>query len=84
MFSTLPTLVCHSQECLDLTFSWFRGLATFPLLPSAQEEEDEDDEGIPKNMRETAQEKEEKKSDQDVARQDVVKVRTQGSVERFH
>lgn len=67
-------LVCaEDEECLDLTFSWFRGLATFPLLPSAQEEEDEDDEGIPENMRETAQEKEEKKSDQDVARQDVVK-----------
>lgn len=49
-----------------------------------QEEEDEDDEGIPENMRETAQEKEEKKNDQDVARQDVVKVRLQGSVERFH
>lgn len=61
---------------MDLTFSWFRGLATFPLLPSAQEEEDEDDQGIPENMRETAQEKEEKKSDQDVVRQDVVKVRT--------
>lgn len=69
------TLVFHSQECLDLTFSWFRGLATFPLLPSTQEEEDEEDEGIPENMRETAQEKEEKKTDQDVARQDVVKVR---------
>lgn len=70
------SLAFHSQECLDLTFSWFRGLATFPLLPSAQEEEDEEDEGIPENMRETAQEKEEKKSDQDVAREDVVKVRT--------
>lgn len=75
------TLACHSQECLDLTFSWFRGLATFPLLPPAQEEEDEDDGGIPENMRETAQEKEEKKSDQDVARQDVVKVRAAFSQE---
>lgn len=67
-------LVCaEDEECLDLTFSWFRGPATFPLLPCAQEEEDEDEEGIPENMRETVQEKEEKKSDQDVARQDVVK-----------
>ena len=63
-----------SQECLDCTFSWFRGLASFPLLPSAQEEEDEEDEGLPENMKETAKEKEERKSDHDVARQDVVKV----------
>ncbi|KAM9341123.1 RNA polymerase II-associated protein 1 [Symphorus nematophorus] len=67
-------LVCaEDEECLDCTFSWFRGLASFPLLPSAQEEEDEEDEGLPENMRETAKEKEERKSDHDVARQDVVK-----------
>ncbi|XP_041668560.1 RNA polymerase II-associated protein 1 [Cheilinus undulatus] len=67
-------LVCaEDEECLDHTFSWFRGLASFPLLPSAQEEEDEEDEGLPENMRETAKEKEEKKSDHDVARQDAVK-----------
>lgn len=67
-------LVCaDDEECLDRTFSWFRGLAVFPLLPSAQEEEEEEDEGLPENMRETAKEKEEKKSDHDVARQDVVK-----------
>lgn len=64
------------QECLDSTFSWFRGLATFPLLPSAQEDEDEDDEGVPDNIRETAKEKEARKSDYDVARQDVVKAKT--------
>lgn len=63
-----------SQECLDCTFSWFRGLASFPLLPSAQEEEEEEDEGLPENMKLTAKEKEERKSDHDVARQDVVKV----------
>lgn len=64
-----------SQECLDCTFSWFRGLASFPLLPSAQEEEDEeDDEGLPESMKDTAKEKEERKSDHDVARKDVVKV----------
>ncbi|XP_044022620.1 RNA polymerase II-associated protein 1 isoform X2 [Siniperca chuatsi] len=67
-------LVCaEDEECLDCTFSWFRGLASFPLLPSAQEEEDEDDEGLPESMKETAKEKEERKSDHDVARQDVVK-----------
>ena len=62
------------QECLDWTFSWFHGLASFPLLPSAQEEEDEEDEGLDESMKETAKEKEEKKSDHDVATQDVVKV----------
>lgn len=65
------------QECLDCTFSWFRGLASFPLLPSAQEEEDEEDEGLPESMKETAKEKEERKSDHDVARQDAVKVNKQ-------
>lgn len=64
------------QECLDSTFSWFRGLASFPLLPSAHNDEDEEDEGVPENIRETAKEKEERKSDYDVARQDVVKAKT--------
>lgn len=59
---------------MDRTFSWFHGLASFPLLPSAQEEEDEEDEGMPESMRDTPKEKEERKSDHDVARQDVVKV----------
>ncbi|KAM3594246.1 uncharacterized protein V6R79_004737 [Siganus canaliculatus] len=67
-------LVCaEDEECLDCTFSWFHGLASFPLLPTAQEEEDEEDEGLPDNLRETAKEKEERKSDHDVSRQDVVK-----------
>ncbi|XP_059209023.1 RNA polymerase II-associated protein 1 isoform X2 [Centropristis striata] len=67
-------LVCaEDEECLDCTFSWFRGLASFPLLPSAQEEEEEEDEGLPECMKETAKEKEERKSDHDVALQDVVK-----------
>ncbi|XP_041827355.1 RNA polymerase II-associated protein 1 [Melanotaenia boesemani] len=67
-------LVCtEDEECLDLTFSWFRGLASFPLLPSSQEEEDEEDEGLDEVMKETAKEKEERKSDYDVSRQDVVK-----------
>lgn len=54
-------------------------MASFPLLPSAQEEEDELDEEVPESMRETPKEKEEKKSDFDVARQDVVKVNKQSS-----
>lgn len=73
----LLSICLSSQECLDCTFSWFRGLAAFPLLPSAQEEEDEEDEGLDESMRETAKEKEERKSDHDVAREDVVKVKEQ-------
>ncbi len=49
-------------------------MATFPLLPTTQEDEDEDDEGLDETMKETAKEKEENKTDHDVARQDVVKV----------
>uniref|UniRef100_A0A665VRS9 RNA polymerase II associated protein 1 n=1 Tax=Echeneis naucrates TaxID=173247 RepID=A0A665VRS9_ECHNA len=67
-------LVCtEDEECLDYTFSWFHGLASFPLLPSAPEEEDEEDEELDESMKQTAKEKEERKSDHDVARQDVVK-----------
>ncbi|XP_077395046.1 RNA polymerase II-associated protein 1 isoform X2 [Festucalex cinctus] len=66
-------LVCtEDEECLDLTFHWFRGLAAFPLLPS-QEEEEDDDEGLDESLKETAKEREERKTDHDVARQDVVK-----------
>ncbi|KAM3871245.1 RNA polymerase II-associated protein 1 [Diretmus argenteus] len=72
---TLRTLLvsAEDEECMDSTFSWFRGLASFPLLPSAQEEEDEEDEGLEEIMKLTAKEKEERKTDHDVARQDVVK-----------
>uniref|UniRef100_A0A3B4ZRD7 RNA polymerase II associated protein 1 n=1 Tax=Stegastes partitus TaxID=144197 RepID=A0A3B4ZRD7_9TELE len=63
----------EDEECLDSTFSWFRGLASFPLLPTAQEEEDEEDEGLDEILKETAKEKEERKSDHDVASQDVIK-----------
>ncbi|XP_061897618.1 RNA polymerase II-associated protein 1 [Entelurus aequoreus] len=66
-------VVCtEDEECLDLTFSWFRGLASFPLLPS-KEEEEEDDKSLDDILKETAKEKEEKKTDYDVARQDIVK-----------
>ncbi|XP_077587918.1 RNA polymerase II-associated protein 1 isoform X2 [Stigmatopora nigra] len=66
-------LVCtEDEECLDLTFHWFRGLAVFPLLPS-QEEEEEDDEGLDESLKETPKEREERKTDHDVALQDVVK-----------
>uniref|UniRef100_A0A672RD76 RNA polymerase II associated protein 1 n=1 Tax=Sinocyclocheilus grahami TaxID=75366 RepID=A0A672RD76_SINGR len=61
----------YDEECLDNAFPWLLGMATFPLLPTAQE--DEDDEGLDETMKETAKEKEEKKTDHDVARQDVVK-----------
>lgn len=73
-----------TQECLDCTFSWFRGLSSFPLLPSAQEEEDEEDEGLDESMKETAKEKEERKSDHEVARQDAVKVKISISLFFLH
>ncbi|XP_062863836.1 RNA polymerase II-associated protein 1 isoform X2 [Trichomycterus rosablanca] len=63
----------EDEECLDNTFHWLLGMAAFPLLPSAQEEEDEDDEGLDEFLKETKKENEEKKPDHDVARQDVVK-----------
>lgn len=49
-------------------------MASFPLLPSSREEEDEEDTYLDESMKETATEKEERKSDYDIARQDVVKV----------
>lgn len=67
-------LVCEEdEECLDSTFAWFGGLASFPLLPSPPADDNEEDERLHESLRETAQEKEEKKSDHDVASQDVVK-----------
>lgn len=70
----------EDEESLDNTFSWLLGMANFPLLPAAEEDEDEEDEGLDELMKETAKEKEEKKTDHDVARQDVVKgfLRMQG------
>lgn len=62
------------QECMDSTFSWYLGLASFPLLLSSQDDEEEDDEGVDGCMKQTAKEKEEQKSDFDVTQQDVVKV----------
>ncbi|KAA0711260.1 RNA polymerase II-associated protein 1 [Triplophysa tibetana] len=61
------------EECLDNVFPWLLGTATFPLLPTFQEEEDEDDEGLDESMKLTIKEKEDNKTDPDVARQDVVK-----------
>nr|XP_055027722.1 RNA polymerase II-associated protein 1 isoform X1 [Misgurnus anguillicaudatus] len=61
------------EECLDNAFSWMLGMATFPLLPTAQEDEDEDDENMDESMKLSAKEKEEMKADHDVARQDVIK-----------
>ncbi|XP_062325700.1 RNA polymerase II-associated protein 1 [Osmerus eperlanus] len=63
----------EDEDCVDSSFSWLHGLAWFPLLPSAQEEEDEEDEGLDERFRETQKEKEEKKTDHDVASDDVVK-----------
>lgn len=63
----------EDEDCVDSSFSWLHGLACFPLLPSAQEEEEEEDEGLEEMFRETEKEKEEKKTDHDVARDDVVK-----------
>ncbi|KAJ8291132.1 hypothetical protein GJAV_G00021740 [Gymnothorax javanicus] len=59
------------EDALDSTFSWFLGMEAFPLLPAAQEEEEEDDEGVGEAMKERL--KEERKTDHDVAREDVIK-----------
>ncbi|KAG5265553.1 hypothetical protein AALO_G00243750 [Alosa alosa] len=59
------------EDSLDVTFCWLLGVASFPLLPTTQEEEDEEEEGM--NGRETEKEKEERKSDHEVARQDIIK-----------
>ncbi|KAI1895656.1 hypothetical protein AGOR_G00108470 [Albula goreensis] len=61
------------EEALDRTFSWFLGMEAFPLLPRAGEDEDEDDEALDESMKVTPKEKEERKTDHDVAREDVVK-----------
>uniref|UniRef100_A0AAY4C6K7 RNA polymerase II associated protein 1 n=1 Tax=Denticeps clupeoides TaxID=299321 RepID=A0AAY4C6K7_9TELE len=61
------------EDALNTTFPWFLGMYCFPLLPTTKEEEDEEDEGIGEFTKETANEKEERKSDHDVARQDMVK-----------
>uniref|UniRef100_A0A8B9KKC3 RNA polymerase II associated protein 1 n=1 Tax=Astyanax mexicanus TaxID=7994 RepID=A0A8B9KKC3_ASTMX len=61
------------EECLDRMFPWLMGMAAFPLLPSGQEEEEEDDEGLDESMKLTAKEKELRKTDHDVARVDVIK-----------
>ncbi|KAG9336327.1 hypothetical protein JZ751_002674, partial [Albula glossodonta] len=61
------------EEALDRTFSWFLGMEAFPLLPRAGEDEDEDDEALDESMKVTPKEKEERKTDHDVTREDVVK-----------
>ncbi|XP_066550491.1 RNA polymerase II-associated protein 1 [Amia ocellicauda] len=67
----------NDEECLDQTFSWLQGTSTFPLLPSTLEQEEEDDEEAEEGgqgwRKETAEEKEERKPDYDVAQADVVK-----------
>ncbi|KAK7904347.1 hypothetical protein WMY93_016954 [Mugilogobius chulae] len=60
-------VVCAEDEaCMDSTFSWINGMSSFPLLPSADEEDDEDE-----PLKETKEHDD--KSDYEVARQDVVK-----------
>ncbi|XP_076834732.1 RNA polymerase II-associated protein 1 isoform X2 [Brachyhypopomus gauderio] len=64
------------EECLDATFHWLLGTSAFSLMPSMPEEEDEDDkddEGLDRSKKETTREREERKLDHDIARQDVVK-----------
>ncbi|KAI7804611.1 RNA polymerase II-associated protein 1 [Triplophysa rosa] len=61
------------EDCLDSAFPWLLGTATFPLLPTSQGDEDDDDEGMDVSMKPTVKEKEDNKTDHDVARQDVVK-----------
>ncbi|KAL2099098.1 hypothetical protein ACEWY4_005578 [Coilia grayii] len=61
------------EESLDGMFSWLLGMVSFPLLPTTQEEEEEDegDEGM--FGKKTQKEKDERKSDHELSRQDVIK-----------
>ncbi|NXF83091.1 RPAP1 protein, partial [Sclerurus mexicanus] len=62
------------EKYLDLTFSWYQGMAAFPFVPNNEEEEEEEEEEL--NGTEKSQDKklkDENKPDPDVARYDVVK-----------
>ncbi|XP_009997874.1 PREDICTED: RNA polymerase II-associated protein 1 [Chaetura pelagica] len=62
------------EKYLDWTFSWYQGMATFPFVPSNEEEEEEEEEDL--NGTDKSQDKkskDENKPDPDVARYDVVK-----------
>lgn len=64
------------QKLLDSTFSWYLGAAVFPLMPSQEDKEDEDEDAEPlgeKAKRKTPEEGNRPPSD--LARHDVIKVK---------
>ncbi|XP_018087435.1 RNA polymerase II associated protein 1 S homeolog isoform X1 [Xenopus laevis] len=67
----------EDEEYLDMTFLWYQGATVFPFLPNeeSEDEEEEVEEGLEQMMgkEERKKVKEEKKSDPDVARYDVIK-----------
>ncbi|XP_015284993.1 PREDICTED: RNA polymerase II-associated protein 1 [Gekko japonicus] len=68
------------EECLDLTFSWYQGMAVHPFIPNKEEEEeveeedeDNDNEQIAMENKSGRKSKDENKPDPEVARYDVIK-----------
>uniref|UniRef100_A0A4X1UTE5 RNA polymerase II associated protein 1 n=1 Tax=Sus scrofa TaxID=9823 RepID=A0A4X1UTE5_PIG len=68
-------VVPGDEKLLDSTFSWYLGAAVFPLMPSQEDKEDEDEDAEPlgeKAKRKTPEEGNRPPSD--LARHDVIKV----------
>nr|XP_056707727.1 RNA polymerase II-associated protein 1 [Euleptes europaea] len=68
------------EEYLDKTFSWYQGMAVFPLIPNKEEEEeveeedeDDDNEQTPMENKLRKKSKDENKPDPEVARYDLIK-----------
>ncbi|MBV98268.1 RNA polymerase II-associated protein 1, partial [Eschrichtius robustus] len=62
------------EELLDSTFSWYHGALVFPLMPSQEDKEDEDeDEGPPAEKAKRKSPEEGNRPPSDLARHDVIK-----------
>ncbi|KAB0402333.1 hypothetical protein E2I00_006991, partial [Balaenoptera physalus] len=62
------------EELLDSTFSWYHGALVFPLMPSQEDKEDEDeDEGPPAEKAKRKSPEEGNRPPSDLARHDIIK-----------